>query len=113
MQRKAKKYLHDMREACLLVAQFIEEKSWDDYNRDVALRSSVERQCQVLGEALRQLSRKHPDAAQRIPQQRDIINFRHVLVHGYDKVENEVIWGIAKAKVPELLLDVEKLLNEE
>ena len=112
MPHNAKKYLYDMREACGLVVQFTEGRIWNDYKDDAVLRSAVERQCQILGEALHQLHKNDPSAAQRIPHHRDIINFRHVLVHGYDKVENEVVWGIAKAKVPELLLEIDKLLDE-
>lgn len=112
MQRKAKKYLHDMGEACRLVVDFIEGKSWNDYQDDVPLQSAVERQCQILGEALHQLHKNFPSVAERIPDHRDIINFRHVLVHGYDKVENEVVWGVANTNVPKLLLEVEKMLNE-
>ena len=113
MPNNAKKYLYDMREASHLVAQFIEGKNWSDYKDDIALRSAVERQCQILGEALYQLQKSHPSIAQRIPNHRDIINFRHVLVHGYDKVENEVVWGIAQAKVPKLVLDIETMLNDK
>lgn len=112
MQRRAKKYLHDMAEACRLVIDFIGEKDWDDYRDNVALQSAVERQCQILGEALQQLHKNYPDIAERIPDHRDIINFRHVLVHGYDKIENEVVWGVAKANVPKLLPEVEKMLDE-
>ena len=49
--------------------------------------------------------------ALQIPGHRDIINFRHVLVHGYDKVEDEVVWGIIRAKVPELRQTLDMLLN--
>ncbi len=102
-----------MQQACRLVMAFTADKSWDEYECDVALRSAVERQCQILGEALWQLSKKWPDVAHRIAAWRDIINFRYVLVHGYDKVDDEVVWGIAKANVPLLLTELDRLLDEE
>ena len=113
MQREVKKYLYDMHEACALVLEFIQGKSWRQYESDACLRSAVERQCQVLGEALWQLDKTWPEVARRVSNHRDIINFRHVLVHGYDKVDDEVVWGIAKTKILPLQVEVERLLSED
>lgn len=76
------------------------------------MRCAVERELQVLGEAMYQLSRHHPDVAATIPRCRDIVNFRHVLVHGYDKVADDVVWGVAVHHVPELHKKLEELLAD-
>ena len=106
-----RKYLYDMRVACDLVLQFSAGKTWEQYQGDSYFRSAVERQLQILGEALVQLSREHPELADEIPQRRAIISFRNILVHGYDRVEDDVVWGIVQAHVPLLRGKVDALLS--
>ncbi len=110
MQRKAGKYLFDMREACDLVAGFASGKDFEAYVHDPLLRSAIERQLQIIGEALHQLSKAYPEVASQVPSHRDIINFRHILVHGYDRVANEVVYGVVKRNVPELRVVLDDLL---
>src|SRR5688572_23468178 len=97
MQSDAAKYLYDMRAAVELIEQFTSERSLADYRSGILLRSAVERQFQVLGEALSQLTQRHAAVAQRITDHRRIINLRHILVHGYDRINDDVVWGIIEA----------------
>ncbi len=112
MRPESKKYLYDMRQAALLLLEFSKGKTFEDYIQDVMLRSAVERQFEVLGEALSQLSRLDPDVAGRIPERRRIIAFRNVLVHGYASVDDRIVWGVLKRDLPDLLRQVEELLPE-
>jgi len=100
-----------MRAACDLIASFTAGMNFRDYKHDARARSAVERQFQIVGEALHQLVKAHPEVASRIPSSRDIINFRHVLVHGYDKVEDEVVWGVVKVNLPSLQDTLNRLLG--
>ena len=111
MQREIKKYLYDILEAGKLVEEFSRGKTLANYRSEAIFRAAVERQFQVIGEALQQLSRKFPSIAEQITDYRSIINFRHVLVHGYDRVEHEVVWGIIESKLPKLRAEVEALYN--
>jgi uncharacterized protein YutE (UPF0331/DUF86 family) len=52
------------------------------------LRSGVERQLEIAGEALNRLSRVDADLAARIPELASIVGFRNVLVHGYADVDD-------------------------
>lgn len=102
MKWESKKHLYDMEQACNRISEFAQGKNFADYNGDIYFQSAVERQFQILGEALNRLEKADPDLAHRIPNTRDIINFRNILVHGYDKVDNEIVWGIVVRYVPEL-----------
>jgi len=111
MRPEVKKYLFDIHKACELIGQFAGAKSAEQYRNDPLLKSAVERQFQVIGEALQQLLRRFPEVAQQISDHRSIINFRNILVHGYDRIEDDVVWGVIHTKLPILSDEVERLLE--
>ena len=111
MQHDPRKYLYDIAEAARLIQDFTRSKRLDDYKNDMLLQSAVERQFQIIGEALLQLFKRFPEMADKISQNRSIIDFRHILVHGYDQIDSEIVWGIIEARLPVLLSEVDSLLN--
>lgn len=111
MQPETRKYLYDVCRACESLLEFIRDKSLDDYNADLLLRSGVERQLMIVGEALNQAEKIAPDLPQTISNIRQIINLRNVIVHGYATVENETIWGIVQEDVLSLHQQVKSLLE--
>lgn len=66
------------------------------------LRSAVERQFQIIGEALNRLSKVDPGTADRVPDLARIVAFRNVLVHGYAQIDDALVWEVASTRVPEL-----------
>ena len=106
------KYLFDIRQACDLLLQFTKNKSLADYSADPLLRSAVERQFEILGEALNQLMRLHPSYASRITDARRIIAFRNRLNHGYDSIADDIVWGVLETNLPVLRREVAALLDE-
>ena len=77
------KYLYDIAEACRLLEEFTVGKSLADYESDALLRSAVERQFEIIGEALRLAIREEPVLAGLITNSSRIIAFRNRLIHGY------------------------------
>ena len=59
-----------------------------------------------------QLDRVAPEVASRISEHRNIIGFRHVLVHGYDSLRPETVWNVIEEKLPVLVPEVKTLLKE-
>jgi uncharacterized protein with HEPN domain len=112
MRLEALKHLYDMRQACGLLADFIAGKTFDDYSAEALLRSAVERQLTIVGEALNRLKKIEPIAASSITDARQIIAFRNILVHGYDVVRDEVVWGILETDLATLTRDVDRLLQQ-
>ena len=113
MELEAKKYLHDMRAAAELIANFTEGKSLADYEADAMMRSAVERQFEIIGEALAHLARLDQSLAHRIREYSRIIAFRNILIHGYAEVDHRIVWDIVESKLPTLRRDVAALLGQE
>ncbi|MDZ4790818.1 MAG: DUF86 domain-containing protein [Hyphomicrobiales bacterium] len=79
------------------IQRFSAGKSFDDYSGDLMLRSAVERQFEIIGEALKRLTELDADLAARISERRTIIGFRNFIAHGYDVVDDSIVWGCARA----------------
>lgn len=112
MRPEVKKFLYDMQQASLSLTGFLEGKSLDDYLQSELLRSAVERKLMIIGEALNQILRIEPDIEKQIPDARQIIDFRNILVHGYYAIEHETVWGILQKDLPLLLENIQSLLSE-
>ena len=110
MRREVDKYLYDVLTACDAIRQFTADKALKDYQSNLMLRSAVERQLMIVGEALNQAFHIQPDLSKQISEVREIINLRNIIVHGYAVVENETIWGIVTDEVPALIKQVSKLI---
>jgi len=80
------------------------------FAEDELVYSAVERKFEIIGEAVGQLSKVDPALAQRIPDMRDIIAFRNVLIHGYAGIEHRRVWDIAQSSLPRVRTVVAELL---
>jgi len=110
MQREVKIYLHDIHQACALIAQFTKGKSLADYRADALLRSGVERQFAIIGEAMSTMLKVAPELSDHITDAVHIIGFRHILIHGYARVSNETVWGVVETHLPQLTRGIDGLL---
>ena len=113
MQIDAKKFLYDIREAIDLLTEFTNGKTFDDYMHDAMLRAAVERELQIIGEAITQVARVDPQTVAKITEFRRIIAFRNILIHGYADVDNTLVWDVVEAKLPLLKTEIEELLREK
>ena len=66
MQRDPKSLLWDAHEAAEVIAAVTAGKSFAEFDRDIVLRSAVERQFEIIGEALAQLARIDAAMAQKV-----------------------------------------------
>ena len=112
MRHDPEKYLYDAEQAVLLIALFIKNKSFPDYESDALLRSGVERQLIIVGEALNKLSKLAPQMTTGISVFNKIIGFRNMAVHGYDVLNHETVWEIVKTHLPVLQREVQALLRK-
>lgn len=112
MQPETLKLLGDVRTACEAILRFAGNLTPSQYETDVLLRSLVERQCEIIGEALRRLERIDPSTFQRIQHGRRIIHFRNVIAHGYDALDATIVSQVVRLHLPNLLEDVRRLMGQ-
>ena len=112
MRRDARAYLWDARVAVDAIRQFTHGRTVEEYRGDAMLRSAVERQFEILGEALNQLRRLAPAVAERIPELGEIIDFRNLLIHGYATIDHDTVWRTVEHDLDRLRDQLGQLLTE-
>jgi uncharacterized protein with HEPN domain len=112
MTPEAAKLLWDIATATERVARFTAGRGFADHLADDHLRSAVERQFEIAGEALGALRRRAPEIAARIPQHPRMIAFRNVLIHGYAGIDDTLVRGVVERDVPPLRAAIAALLDE-
>jgi len=110
MQPRSPKLLEDIRDAAAFIREVANGKSLAEYSADRLLRQPIERNFEIIGEAMKRLAQHDVETAARIGDYRQIIAFRNVLIHGYDLVDHALVWSAVDSQIPSLLHDVEGLL---
>jgi uncharacterized protein with HEPN domain len=91
--------------------EFVAGSNFDHYCSNELLRSAVERKFEIMGEALNRIDRDDPGILSQIHDHRDIISFRNILVHGYDAIDDRIVWGVIKEDLDSLIEDVTHLIG--
>lgn len=101
--------LWDMVNAIKQIQDFVAGLNYDTYLEVILIQSAVERQLEILGEAAGRVSREfrslHPDV-----NWKKIIGLRNVLIHQYDEVQQEIVWGIVTLDLEPLKRQIEPLI---
>lgn len=113
MRLESKKYLQDILRAAELIQEFTEGESQTTYAASLLMQSAVERQFEIIGEALKRLIGSDPETAGNLSDYRRIISFRNILAHGYDTVDPMVVWDVVTYYLPKLRAEAAELLNGE
>jgi uncharacterized protein with HEPN domain len=112
MSERRPKLLHDAIGAIEAATQFIGDISLDGYEASLLLRSAVERQLEILGEACTRLSKEEATLISRIPACRLAIGLRNRIIHGYDSVDDETVYRTVKDHLPGLRADLSVYLEQ-
>lgn len=112
-RRDATTALEDALHAGDSINIFISGASLAEYTSNRMLASAVERQFEILGEALGRALRADAAVSVRIPEVHDVIGFRNTLAHGYDIADDETVYENARTELPGLLEKLRGLLDED
>jgi uncharacterized protein with HEPN domain/predicted nucleotidyltransferase len=106
-------FLWDARRAAGQIIRFTTGRNFDDYTADDMLRSAVERQFQIIGEAFAGLRRVDPGLAAQLPELAQAIAFRNVLVHAYTTINDRTVWDAIQNDLPRLQGALGQLLGSK
>jgi uncharacterized protein with HEPN domain len=112
-QPKSWTLLEDIDHACSYILRKTNGRTLADYEADETMRLAVERSYENIGEALLRLERTEPAVLEQVTEPRQVIAFRNRLAHGYDFIENPLVWEIITTTLPRLLAEVQFLLLQE
>ena len=112
MDEKIQKYLFDIKIALDEIDLFFENKPkrFDEYSSNIMLKRSIERNLEIIGEAMNRILSLDPQFP--IENAKRIVSLRNQIIHGYDKVSDESIWGIVIVYLPKLRDELKKLIEE-
>lgn len=109
MELEIKKYLYDIRESIESIESYLGDKrDFNLYLTDKMLRRAVEREFEIIGEAMNRIDKI--DASLQISSKKQMISMRNRVIHGYDKIDNEIIWGTIVRHLPQLKVEIDNLL---
>ena len=112
MDIEIKKYLFDIKESISSIEQYLGEKrDFNAYMADKMLRRAVEREFEIVGEAMNRIEKL--DDSINISAKRRIINMRNRVIHGYDKIDDEIIWGTIIRHLPKLKIEISRMLDSK
>lgn len=112
MPRSLFAYLSDIVECCEAIETAMHDVDLATYKSNRLVRSAVEREFTVIGEAVGSLAQLDPETAAKISHARKIVGFRNRLAHDYAAIDDATVWAIAEHDVPVLRRECEVLLDE-
>jgi len=94
MNEKVLKYLYDIKFAIEEIVSFFvgQDKRFEEYSKNILLKRAIERDLEIIGEAMSRILKEDPEFY--IENARRIVGLRNQIIHGYDNVSDENIWGI-------------------
>jgi len=112
MARDLSAYLEDIYDACVAIEEVTKAVSLQEYRAQRAVRSSVEREFIIIGEALRRISILDERLFLSISNSRAIIDFRNLLAHNYGAVDDDSVFGLVHSDLIVLKEEVGNLLRD-
>ena len=113
MNPEIKTWLHDILQSINEIESYYSDrpKIFADYQKDIRTKRAIERNIEIIGEAVNRILKRDKDFQVKNAQQ--IIGTRNRIIHGYDSVSDDMIWSIVINHLPTLKDEVESLLDEQ
>lgn len=112
MDEMIKKYLYDMLQAISEIEMAEERfgRQYDIFENDVIFRKFVERNIEILGEAMNRILKINSEI--EITSARKIVDTRNYVIHAYDSLKPDILWAIVINHIPRLKADIQRLIEE-
>jgi len=111
MKDETRKNFIDILQAGEEIQNFVSGMDFSTYQDNPVTRRAVERDFEIIGEALNRIKNTDSELLERVSEHRRIIGFRNILIHGYDVVDEAIVWQAVTKHLPILIREVREILN--
>ncbi len=110
MNDEIRKNFVDVVQAAEEIQSFTYEMDFKAYQESPLTQRAVERDFEIIGGALSRIKKIDEEIIERISEHQRIIGFRNVLIHGYDLIDNMIVWNAVENHLPLLLKEAREIL---
>lgn len=112
MDEEIKTWLYDILQSINEIDSYFDSKPrmFKEFNSEIKTKRAIERNLEIIGEAVNRILKK--DKKFKIDSAEKIIGTRNRIIHGYDKISDDLIWSIVINHIPKLKEEVSNLLKE-
>jgi uncharacterized protein with HEPN domain len=112
MTEKQLKLLYDVKLAIDDIESYFqtESKTYENYKKNSLLKRAIERNLEIIGEAINRILKEDPSFP--VENSLRIVGLRNQIIHGYDSVSDENIWGIVTIHLPKLKAEINSMINK-
>ncbi len=113
MDERILKWLYDIKISIKEIESYFSDNSFDffEYRKNVMLKRAVERNLEIIGEAVNRILTRDSSFEQKISEAKSIIGLRNQVIHAYDNISDENIWSILLNHLPKLKEEIETLIK--
>jgi uncharacterized protein with HEPN domain len=114
MDEKIQKWLYDIKFAIEEVDNYFDEKerNFFEYKENVMLKRAVERDLEIVGEAINRIIKSDENFIDQISNARSIVGLRNQVIHAYDNISDENIWSVLITHLPKLKKEIDDLIEK-
>jgi len=111
MNDETRKNFIDILQAAEEIELFVQGMDFQSYQNSPVTQRAVERDFEIIGEALNRIKNTDSELLERISEHRRIIGFRNILIHGYDIVDEAIVWKAVTNHLPILVEEIQEILS--
>lgn len=112
MKDETRKNLIDILQAAEEIDNFVAGTKFEEYQKTPVIKRAVERDFEIIGEALKRIKNTGDELLEKISEHHRIIGFRNILIHGYDIVDEAIVWQAVTKHLPILVKEIKEILSE-
>ncbi len=115
MDERILKWLYDIKISIKEIDDFFkdEKKDFFEYKNNLMLKRAIERNLEIIGEAINRIITRDEKFTERISNAKGIIGWRNQVIHAYDNISDENIWSILTNHLPKLSIEIDAIIKAE
>jgi uncharacterized protein with HEPN domain len=111
MNDETRKNVIDILQAAEEIQDFVRGMDFKAYQNNCVTQRAVERDFEIIGEALNRIKNTDRELLEKISEHQRIIGFRNILIHGYDTVDETIVWQAVTNHLPILVGEIKEMLG--